>query len=58
MDNSAINEESVAPQSQEKFTCYLNWLKENGCVFPRVEYPAKLDEFEAIGARALYDIPP
>ena len=47
-----------APEFSDKNERYLHWLRDNGCIFPRVEYPAKFGEFEIIGARAKYDIPP
>lgn len=51
-------DEDVPPPCLDKNERYLNWLQDNGCIFPRVEYPAKFGEFEVIGAKAKYDIPP
>ena len=41
----------------DKYAAYVTWLKENNCIFPRMEYPVEFDE-GLTGARAKYDIPP
>ena len=46
------------PLYEDKNDRYLNWLKENKWIFPRLDYPAKFGEFQVIGARANCDIPP
>ena len=45
-------------EAPDKYAAYVNWLTENNCIFPRVEYPARFGNEELIGARAICDIPP
>jgi hypothetical protein len=51
-------EEIQTPPEEDKMARYVNWLHENGCKFPRVEYPAYCGPYGILGAKAKMDIPP
>jgi hypothetical protein len=55
-----LRSQRVTPpsSSEDMYQRYVSWLHSNGCIFPRIEYPAKLGPFQIIGAKAKYDIPP
>jgi hypothetical protein len=41
----------------EKYDSFVAWCRENGCIFPSIEYPAKIPPYDIIGARAKANIP-
>ena len=41
----------------DKYENYVQWLRDNGCIFPSIEYPSYFGEFNIVGARANVPIP-
>jgi hypothetical protein len=41
----------------EKYADYVAWCREQGCIFPSIEYPATFGPYNIVGARAKARIP-
>lgn len=44
-------------QADPLYQRYVDWLRDNGCIFPNIEFPVAFGEYGVIGAKAKMDIP-